>query len=113
MTLTATFIEIGNATATEAFYGDAVDPDDGSVLVSPGATSGRRAFVVDLIAGTRRIRYWIPEGELTKDGDVTYQNGQPAGYPVRITCYPSTTLVKADGTSASAKRWSSQLVVTP
>lgn len=110
MTFTATLIEAGNSTVIAQFYGDAVDAVDGSVLVSPGASSGRVALVVDMVSGTKCIRYWIPEAEITKDGDVQYQNGQPVGFPVKITCYPSATLVKADGTSASAQRWSSQLI---
>lgn len=113
MTFEATFIEAGNSHLVEQFYADTIDGDDGSVLVSPGATPGRIAMVVDMISGTKRIRYWIPEAEVTKNGDVQYQNGQPVGFPVVVTCYPSSTLLKGDGTACSAKRWSSQLVVAP
>jgi len=113
MTFEAVFIEPGNSDLAAEFYGDVVDTADGSVIISPGASSGRRVMVVDMIAGTKKIRFWIPEAEITKNGDVQYQNGQPVGFPVVVTCYPSATLTKLDGTSGSAKRWSSQLVVTP
>jgi hypothetical protein len=112
MTFEAVLIEAGNSHAVAQFYADDVDADDGSVLVSPGASAGRTACVVDMVSGTKFIRYWIPEAEFTKNGDVQYQNGQPVGYPVKVTCYPSSTLLKDDGSSASAKRWSSQLIVS-
>lgn len=111
MTFEATLIEANNADAVAQFYADTVVTADGSVLVSPGASAGRVAVVIDMVSSTKVIRFWIPEAEFTKNGDVTYQNGQPVGYPVKITCYPSATLVKGDGSSASAQRWSSELVV--
>lgn len=110
-TFEATLLEAGNSTVIAQFYADTIDSEDGSVLISPGASAGRHAIVIDMVSGTKVIRYWLPEAEITKNGDVTYQNGQPAGYPVKITCYPSATLLKTDGSSASGKRWSSQLVV--
>jgi len=112
-TFKATLIEAGNADVIEQFYAATVNDTDGSILISPGATAGRRAIVVDVVSGTKYVRYWLPEAEITKDGGPKYENGQVVGYPVVITCYPSSTLVNGSGVSCSGKRWSSQLVVTP
>lgn len=111
MTFEATFLEVGNADLARWFYAEPITTADGSTIISPGASSGRIAMVIDMISSTKKIRFWLPEAEITKNGDVIYQNGQPVGFPVIISCYPSSTILKADGTSGSAKRWSSQLVV--
>lgn len=113
MSFKATLIEAGNASVIKQFYAATVDTSDGSILISPGATAGRHAVVIDVISGTKYVRYWVPEAEFTKDGGPKYENGQVVGYPVVITCYPSASLVNGSGVSCSAKRWSSQLVVTP
>lgn len=111
MTFETTLIEPNNIVVVESFYGATVDTDDGSILISPGATSGRKAMVIDMVSGLKVVRYWLPEAEITKNGDVKWQNGKEVGFPIKITCYPSSSLVLPDGTSASAKRWSSQLIV--
>jgi hypothetical protein len=91
----------------ETFYGSAVNPTDGSIIIVPANTGGRKAWVVDVIDGTSFIRTWIPQGEITEVGDLVYQNGEPIGYEHTLTAYPDATL------GGTAKKWYSDLVVTP
>lgn len=53
-----------------------------------GATSDPRAFVLDVLDGTKHYRLYVPTGEVTERGEIVYSNeGEAIGYPVTITCY--------------------------
>ena len=53
------------------------------------ASSDRRTFVIDVIDDDTHIRLYIPLGEVTERGEITYaNNGEALSYPVTITCYP-------------------------
>lgn len=52
-----------------------------------------RAFALDLIDGSVRIRKIIPRGEISERGEIMYKNDEPIGYEVTIKVYPA-----ADGT---------------
>jgi len=96
----------------ELFYGSAVTPADGSLIVVPANTGGRKAYVLDVIDGDDFIRTWIPQGEIIEVGEQVYANGEPIGYEVTIRAYPDSSLTTSDGLG-SAKKWYSSLVVTP
>jgi hypothetical protein len=64
----------------EAYYGETVDPGDGSIPIIPANTGGRHAFVIDV--SDDFIRAWLPTAEVTEVGDQVYANGQPIGYEV-------------------------------
>lgn len=51
-------------------------------------TEKRQQFVLDVLDGTKHIRFDIPDGEVTERGEIVYANGEPIGYPVTIICYP-------------------------
>lgn len=51
-------------------------------------TEDRRQFVLDVIDGTKHIRFDVGDGEVTERGEIVYANGEPIGYEVTITCYP-------------------------
>lgn len=53
----------------------------------------RRSFVVDVIDGTKHVRFYVPDGEVTERGEITYANGEPVGYNITITCYPDSSNV--------------------
>ena len=55
-------------------------------VVAP--TANPRAFVLDVIDGTKHLRIYVPNGEVTERGEIVYANGEPVGYEVTITCYP-------------------------
>lgn len=52
------------------------------------ANSDPRAFALNVVDGDKLMRIYIGNGEVTERGDVQYQNGEPIGYEVTITCYP-------------------------
>lgn len=85
------------ADTLELFYGAAVDVD-GSVEITPTATGGRKSFVIDVIDGDEKIRFYIPEGEVLSVGEQTLANGEPMGYEITVTAYATT-----DGWSM--KKW--------
>lgn len=58
---------------------------------APGADE--RAFVLDVIDGSKHIRFYVPRGEVSERGEITYANGEPIGYQITITCYPDSNNV--------------------
>lgn len=81
-----------NADTLALYYGGTVDDTDGSIVIDPAATGGRKSFVIDLIDGTDAVRTYIPAGEILAVGDQVYQNGEPVGYDVTITAYADSTI---------------------
>jgi len=96
-----------SAETVALYYGGAVDPDDGSIVIDPTAERPRIALVLDVIDGDNRIRAYAPEAQVVEVGDQVYANGEPIGYEVTIECSYNETLV------GSVKKWYSALVVTP
>lgn len=97
----------------ELYYGGTVDGMDGSIAIVPAKTGGRKSFVIDVIDGTDFIRVYIPSGEVTEVGEQVYASGEPIGYEVTITAYPSSSILNEDGEPASVKKFYSSLVETP
>lgn len=87
-----TFLLMETSKATlELFYGTTATTGatEGSIPLVPAATGGRKSFVVDVVDGAELTRIYIAAGEVTETGDVVYKNGDPIGYPITITAYPS------------------------
>lgn len=78
-----------NASVLSAYYGVSVDGTDGSIEVDPGATGGRKSFVIDLVDNDVAIRTYVPSGEILSVGEQVYQNGEPVGYDLTVTAYVS------------------------
>lgn len=94
-----------NIPTLELFYGATLSTVDGSILIVPGVAGVRRSLVVDYIDGTKYVRLWMPQAELTEVGETTLTSGgDPVGYDMTLTGYPDPTL------GASAKKWFSALV---
>jgi hypothetical protein len=104
LTYSFTLLETKKETV-ELFYGATVTAAvaDGSFVVVPASTGGRRSFILDVVDGTELIRTYIPQGEVTEVGDRVYASGEPIGYEVTITAYPDTTI------SGNAKVWATAL----
>ncbi len=94
----------------ELFYGGALDTTAGSLVVIPAGTGGRKSFIIDVKDGAKVKRIYIPEGEVTEVGDVTYQNGEAVGYEITISAYYGTYGTGGTQFTGAAKIWWSNLV---
>lgn len=66
----------------------------GSLLTITDDTTGVRdirAFCFDLIQGTNHLRFYVPQGEVTALGNITYKNDALIEYDVTITAYPNAS----------------------
>lgn len=61
----------------------------GKIEVNPGATGGRKSWVIDVVDGASVIRHYIPSGEVTAVESQVFANGEAIGYGVTITAYAS------------------------
>jgi len=105
-TLTYHFVLLEtNPDTVELFYGAAATPGatDGSLVVVPTSTGGRKSFVLDVIDGAELLRVYVPQGEVTEVGDRVYQNGEAIGYEVTVTAYNDSTI------GGAAKVWMTAL----
>jgi hypothetical protein len=104
LTYTFTLIETKKETV-ELYYGATVTEavSDGSFVIVPSNTGGRKSFIIDVVDGSELIRTYIPQGEVTEVGDRVYASGEPIGYEVTITAYADSTL------GGSAKVWATAL----
>lgn len=104
LTFKFTLIET-NPAAVALFYGTPIVPGaaDGSFVIIPTATGGRKSFILDVIDGAELLRVYVPQGEVTEVGDKVYSNGAAIGYECTITAYLDTTL------AANAKVWATAL----
>lgn len=75
----------------ETFHPGSVvtEPTTGNfeIAVKPRVATPQ-TWVFDAIDGTKHIRYYIPNGEVTERGEIMHANGEPIGYPMTITFYP-------------------------
>jgi hypothetical protein len=58
---------------------------------SATATPDRRSFMFDVYDGDVLLRMFVPEGEITNRGEVTFAQGEMAGYEVTISTYPDSS----------------------
>jgi len=72
---------------------DDLQPDlDGIVRYAESGTAepDRRSWLIDVYDGQVWERFYIPEGEITERGEVTYQQGEMVGYEWTISTYPDS-----------------------
>lgn len=89
-----TMIQTTSATLAE-YYGIEVadiDTDEGSFVSDPGVEKPRKSYVLDFIDGDELVRKYIPDGQVTETGDVTYVSQDIISYPVTITAYDNGVL---------------------
>jgi hypothetical protein len=100
VTYTFTFIETHNSTVLETVYGDdnvEVTPATGSAgtlrTVKVNAdTLPHKSFVFDMRDGDSRIRIYVPDGQVTEVGEVTYSDGELIGYQVTVEAFRDSEL---------------------
>jgi hypothetical protein len=91
-TYTFTLWETTKATI-EFAYGTTVTQTatEGSYTITPGATGGRRKFIVDVIDGAFAHREMF-EGELSALSEAGWRNGEAVGFECTVTAYGDITV---------------------
>lgn len=51
-------------------------------------TEKREQYILDVLDGSKHLRFDIADGEVTERGEITYATAEAIAYPVTITCYP-------------------------
>jgi hypothetical protein len=90
-----TFLETLNADVLKAVYGqDNVTTT--AATVSTGTlhevqinaeTLPHKSYVFEVKDGDAKIRIYVPDGQITEVGDVTYSDSEVIGYQVTVECY--------------------------
>lgn len=94
-TLTYKFVMLETSLATvQAYYGVSVTQtvSEGSFVIVPTATGGRKSFLLDVVDGAELLRVYIPQGEITEVGDKVYNGTTPIGYEVTVSAYTDSTI---------------------
>lgn len=103
VTFSFEMVETTQATL-EAYYGvtATTGAGEGSIAIRPAETGGRFSWVFDLIDGANATRIYVPQGEVTERGEITYENGGAVRYPVTIKAYPVNGVAATKFTTALA-----------
>lgn len=101
-TFAMTFIQSLDVDVQKEVYGQdnvTVDEVTGVTMIRHNAKDlPHRVFVFELLmTGDKVKRIVVPNGQVTEVGDVVYADGDPVGYEVTITAFPSSEL---DGDTA-------------
>lgn len=94
-----------NKDTTEAYYGSKVTQTatEGSWVIDPTNTGGRKTWTIDVVDGANLRRIWIPEGEVTDTAAIKYAGTDETGYEVTVTAYFSESI------GGNAKTWDTSL----
>ena len=97
-----------NADTTSVFYGTEVDQTEaeGSFIIDPSSTGGRRKWLIDVLDGANVRRIWVPEGEVTDTTAIKYASTDETGYEITIAAYLNAEL------GGNAKVWDTALKLT-
>jgi hypothetical protein len=90
-----TFLETLNADVLKAVYGEdnvtttAATASTGTLheVAINGATLPHKSYVFEVKDGDAKIRIYIPDGQITEVGDVTYSDGEVVGYEVTVEAF--------------------------
>lgn len=90
-----TFLETLNATVLEAVYGeDNVTTTPGSPTAGTlhevqinAATLPHKSYVFEVKDGDAKIRIYVPDGQITEVGEITYSDSEVIGYQVTVEAF--------------------------
>ncbi len=91
-----TFLETLNADVLKAVYGTS-NVTTTAATVSTGtlhevainaSTLPHQSYVFEIKDGLAKIRIYIPDGQITEVGDITYSDSEVIGYQVTVECFP-------------------------
>lgn len=103
VTYSFTFLETLNAEVLKAVYG-AANVTTTAATVSTGtlhevaltaATLEHKSYVFELKDGAAKIRIYVPDGQITEVGEITYSDSEVIGYQVTVECFADELGVKA------------------
>jgi hypothetical protein len=91
-----TMIEFLNADAQKVFRGDAnvtVTPATGTTgtqltIEETADLPPMKAWVIDIVAGSAKVRHVIPSGQITDSDDISWTDSDAAGLNVTVSAYP-------------------------
>ena len=73
----------------EAYFGS--EMIDGKIELNPKNTGGRKSFVFDVVdeenGEVKRVRHYVPTGEITAVEAQTYVTGEAISYGMTVTAY--------------------------
>ena len=97
VTYAFTFLESKNADVLKAVYGDDnVDVVDGLVTINVNSdVLPHRSWAFEMKDGDSRIRVFVPDGQITSRGEITYTHTGAIQYEVTVEAFPD-----ADGNKA-------------
>lgn len=73
----------------ELFYGTTITQtvNHGTYTIPRGGTSGRKAWVIEIIDGVNIKRILVSDGEVFKAAETNYVSEDAVGYPCQLVCY--------------------------
>lgn len=90
-----TFLETLNADVLKAVYGTS-NVTTTAATVSTGtlhevainaSTLPHQSYVFEIKDGLAKVRIYIPDGQITEVGDITYSDSEVIGYQVTVECF--------------------------
>ncbi len=103
VTYSFTFLETLNTDVLKAVYGDsnvtmtAATGGTGklhAVLIN-AATLAHKSFVFEVKDGDAKIRIYVPDGQITEVGEITYSDSEVVGYQVTLEAFADASGNKA------------------
>lgn len=103
LTYTFAFLESKNATVLKAVYGpenvevtEGVSPEDRRIVIKKNAkTLPHMSFDMRMLDGDTKIRNFVPDGQITEVGDITYVHSDVIRYEVTVEAYADANGDKA------------------
>lgn len=85
------------------YFGATKNPVTGAFHWDPSRTGGRRQWVIDVIdeGVNKKVRYYIPNGEVTEVGEQNIASASNLGFTVTITAYKTDV----EGEAANTLVW--------
>jgi len=92
-----TFLETLNAEVLKAVYGEDNVTTTGSLheVQVNSATLPHKSYVFEVKDGDAKIRIYVPDGQITEVGDITYSDSEVIGYEVTVEAYADSEGNKA------------------
>ncbi len=97
VTFQFTAIEL-NPVSLAGYFGNYTTLADGANFNVTADTLPHKAWVIDVIDGDVKMRFAIPDGQITEQGDIAITGGGDAiSLPITLTAFPDNTGVKVYG----------------